>query len=69
MEEVIRDLESDQTKYIVYCPGDYQIMGIPNEERLEPVWKYIQAKYEVLEQYGGMKILVRTSSERKHSRP
>jgi hypothetical protein len=62
MEEVIRDLKADQTKYIVHRPDDYEIRGIPNEQRLEPLWKYIQAKYVILKRYGSMNILVRADT-------
>ncbi len=63
MEEVISDLESKQPRFIVYNPNEYKILSIPNEQRISPIWAYIQRKYEFLAAYGDMRILVRKSPE------
>jgi hypothetical protein len=60
MEELINDLESKRPRYIVYCPAE-SIMGVPNAERVKPVWHYIQKKYKFLKNYGSMFILIRRS--------
>lgn len=63
MEEVINDLESKQPRFIVYNPEEYKILDIPNEQRIRPIWRYIQANYEFLVAYGDIRILVRKSTE------
>jgi len=64
MEEVIRDLETKKPKYIVYNPKQISVLYVPNEERLEPIWNYIQTHYQPLTTFGTMWILVRTSNNK-----
>lgn len=61
MREVVETLEAKQTKYIVYFPGGYRLMNIPDEKRLEPIWLYIRINYKVLRQFNETRILVRVS--------
>jgi hypothetical protein len=63
MEEIVRELESNQTRYIIYNPEEYKILDIPNETRLRPVWDYVVTNYEFLTSYGDMQILVRASGK------
>jgi hypothetical protein len=63
MKEVINDLESKQPRFIVYNPKEYKILDIPNEQRIRPIWRYIQENYEFLVGYGDIRILVRKSPE------
>jgi hypothetical protein len=59
MEEITTELDTKQVRYIIYAPGDYQLLEVPNEKRLAPIWQYIQSNYKTLQSFENMQILQR----------
>jgi hypothetical protein len=61
MQEIVKDLESQKPRFIIYLPHDYELLDVPNEERLKPVWDYIEKNYNLLRECGEFRILARHS--------